>query len=100
MSTDPIPSTTEIDDGGPAFGQVVDLRCVRVEMDGATEWEPETSVPGGLTIRDYLAASLAPAIYADFQRDGTAVKFAEWRQGVAVEAYRIADEMLAERAKR
>lgn len=49
-------AVTDKKDGGPAFGQVVELRCVRVEMNGATEWEPETCLHGGLTVRDYFAA--------------------------------------------
>lgn len=47
---------SEIKDGGPAFGQVVELRCVRVDPEGATEYEPEVCLHGGLTMRDYFAA--------------------------------------------
>jgi hypothetical protein len=46
--------------GGPAFGQVVELRCVRVDPNGATDWEPEAMLHGGLTVRDYFATK-APA---------------------------------------
>lgn len=53
----------EIKDGGPAFGQVVALRCVRVEMNGDTEWEPEAMLGGGLSVRDYFAAKAMQAIY-------------------------------------
>ncbi|WP_425328328.1 hypothetical protein [Pseudomonas nitroreducens] len=43
-------------DGGPAFGQVVELKCVRVDPFGGEEYEPETCLHGGLTVRDYFAA--------------------------------------------
>lgn len=49
-------------DGGPAFGQTVSLRCVRVDPTGSEEWEPDLSVPGGLTIRDYFATKAMPTI--------------------------------------
>lgn len=44
--------------GGPAFGQVIDMRCVRVDPNGATEWEPAAIGEGGLTVRDYFAANV------------------------------------------
>ena len=47
---------SKANDGGPAFGQVVDLHCVRVDPCGATEWEPAIGASGGLTVRDYFAA--------------------------------------------
>lgn len=41
--------------GGPAFGTVISLDCVRVEMDGSMEYEPKVE-SGNLTVRDYFAA--------------------------------------------
>ncbi|MBU9552469.1 hypothetical protein KTE50_28440 [Burkholderia multivorans] len=55
----------KINDGGPAFGQVVELRCVRVEMDGSTEWEPEAMVHGGLTVRDWFAGKALEGLIAE-----------------------------------
>ncbi|WP_287497513.1 hypothetical protein [Pandoraea sp. CB10b_02] len=81
----------KINDGGPAFGQVVELRCVRVEMDGSTEWEPEAMVHGGLTVRDYFAAKAMQGLAANPEAwDMTDEKVAEW-------AYNAADAMLKAR---
>jgi hypothetical protein len=52
---------------------------------------------GGMSLRDAMAIAAAGHIWVEFQRDGTAKQYPEWRQGVAVEAYRLADEMLAAR---
>lgn len=48
-------------DGGPAFGQVVELKCVRVDPTGGEEYEPETCLHGGLSVRDYFAAKAMQA---------------------------------------
>lgn len=53
----------------------------------------------GMSLRDYFAARIAPEILRQFSGDGTMVEHSEWRQGVAVEAYRIADEMLEMRRR-
>jgi hypothetical protein len=45
---------SEKETGGPAFGTVISLDCVRVEIDGSAEYEP-TVQPGNLTVRDYAA---------------------------------------------
>ena len=47
-----------------------------------------------MTRRDTLAAAVAGHIWAQFQDDGTASEHPEWRHGVAIEAYRLADEMI------
>ncbi|MCS6455973.1 hypothetical protein NX868_10405 [Burkholderia thailandensis] len=91
---------SEIKDGGPAFGQVVELRCVRVEMNGDTEWEPEAMVHGGLTVRDYVATKVAPAFLAELfaaWRNGEVSCEPGWMQGVAQDAYFFADEMIKAR---
>ncbi|WP_103035273.1 hypothetical protein [Castellaniella caeni] len=53
----------------------------------------------GMSLRDAMAIAAAGHIWAQFQNDGTAKEFPEWRQGVAVEAYRLADEMIAARER-
>lgn len=98
----------KINDGGPAFGQVVELRCVRVEMDGSTEWEPEAMVHGGLTVRDYFAAKALQGLLAD-PSTNTAINstdrdFIEREQQkfadlTARAAYRMADAMLRARGE-
>lgn len=84
-----------INDGGPAFGQVVTLKCVRVDPTGAHEYEPETCAHGGVTIRDYFAAKAMEGMFAAFKH---------WPRGdehseVAQHAYQAADAMLAVRGK-
>jgi hypothetical protein len=87
---------SEIDDGGSAFGQVVELRCVRVEMNGATDWEPETVLHGGLTVRDYFAAKALAAMIGQPDKDPEN----RGKQGVprlAGFAYEYADAMIVAR---
>ena len=55
-----------------------------------SEWE----IVDGVELRDYFAAQIAAAIYTQFQNDGTAREYDYWREGIAIEAYRLADEML------
>ena len=62
------------DDGGPAF-----------PIADNVPWN-------GMSLRDYFAARMAPAVYAEADDD---VVFAD----VARAAYHFADAMLAERAK-
>ena len=77
--------------GGPAFGTVISLDCVRVEMDGSMEYEPKVE-PGNLTVRDYFAAK---AMQSLIMRSVTAE---DW-QNIGATAYLTADHMLNERAK-
>jgi len=86
----------KINDGGPAFGQVVELRCVRVEMDGSTEWEPEAMVHGGLTVRDYFAAKVLQGTLAD---SNVTLEKAGDADILAKASYRIADAMLRARGE-
>lgn len=83
---------SEIKDGGPAFGQVISLRVVRVEMNGDTEWEPESMALGGVTVRDYFAAKAMQAMLTH-EVNG------DWpeHKNVAKHAYDMADEMLRAR---
>lgn len=86
------------DTGGPAFGQVVELRCVHVDPNGATEWEPEAMLHGALTVRDYFAAKAMQAAIT-----GHITHFGHdnyWNpKDIAAYADEVADAMLAERAK-
>ena len=89
--------TNKINNGGPAFGQVVELRCVRVDMNGAEEWEPALA-ESGMTIRDYFAAKAMPACYAEYCAQANAQGYVEdWKMGVALDAYAMADAMLKAR---
>lgn len=78
------------DDGGPAFGQVVDLRCVRVEMEGGTEWEPHVLADSGMRLRDYFAAKAMASLLPE--TDGTG-----WQARCAKKSYEMADAMLEAR---
>ncbi|MET3631616.1 hypothetical protein [Burkholderia sp. 572] len=91
----------KINDGGPAFGQVVELRCVRVEMDGSAEYEPEAMLHGGLTVRDYFAAK---AMQALLSRNPDPLPAPQWFQpgheiNDARRCYAIADAMLRARGE-
>jgi len=82
--------------GGPAFGQVVELRCVRVDPNGSTEWEPEAMLHGGLTVRDYFAAKALAALIGfegkeDYHRGAKGVPT------LAKFAYEYADAMIVAR---
>ncbi|WP_065493989.1 hypothetical protein [Burkholderia sp. CCA53] len=100
----------KINDGGPAFGQVVELRCVRVEMDGSTEWEPEAMVHGGLTVRDYFAAKALTGLLAEPVSEGVSPSSIHCTPGfdaegaqpgdrIAAAAYALADAMLRARGE-
>lgn len=78
-----------IETGGPAF--------------------PETGERGkaaggeGMTLRDYFAAQAMPAVYRDFWDDVRAGRNGcvpgDWKMGIAIDAYAMADAMLAARTK-
>lgn len=86
------------DDGGPAFGQVVDLHCVRVEMTGNTEWEPAVLADSGMRLRDYFAAKAMQAMIGT-SHESEMRGYAGWREEFARESYRYADSMLEARKK-
>lgn len=50
------------DNGGAAF-PVFGVNCVRVEIDGATEWEPQ-QISTGMTLRDYFAVKAMQGMLA------------------------------------
>jgi hypothetical protein len=55
----------------------------------------------GMTLRDYFAAKAMPAVYRDFWDDYRAGRSApipeDWKMGVALDAYAMADAMLEAR---
>jgi len=57
----------------------------------------------GMTLRDYFAAKALPAAYRDLWDDVRAGRTdrvpEDWRFGVAVEAYKMADAMLKARGE-
>ena len=75
---------TDIDNGGPVF--------------------PESGSRGkaafgeGMSMRDYIAVTILPAIYADYVSAADMHGYMEnWYEGLAVDAYRMADAMLRAR---
>lgn len=74
-----------INDGGPAYPLPVNDEQCRARFDSGY---------GGMSLRDAFAIAVAGDIWMRFQSDGTAQRYDNWREGVAVEAYRLADEML------
>ena len=83
---------SEIKTGGPAFP------TENARQTGNTTWHYE-----GMTLRDYFAAKAMPAIYRDMWDDVRAGRydsvFPDWRYGVAMDAYKMADEMLKARGQ-
>ena len=60
--------------------------------------------PTGMTLRDYFAAKAMPAIYKDFWDDVRAGRNTcvteDWRTGLAIDAYEMADAMLNARSSK
>jgi hypothetical protein len=50
----------------------------------------------GLTKREMFAMQFAGHIWVQYQNDGTAAQYDNWREGVCVESVRLADALLAE----
>jgi hypothetical protein len=77
----------KLKDGGPAFPLAEPGNCV--------------SASEGMSLRDYFAAKAMPAMYRDFWDDFRAGRNGcvpeDWRMGIALDAYAIADAMLAAR---
>ena len=75
-----------VEDGGPAFP---------AEGPSAGQFEHP-----GMTLRDYFAAQVAPTVLSnaimDFEHDGYQEN---WRMGVAIDAYMMADALLAARER-
>lgn len=82
---------SNINDGGPAFPNV---------PDGAGDRWRDWDV--GMSLRDYFAAKALPNIYSTAMvdaADGSGLfSDPDWRMGLALDAYAMADAMLAARA--
>ena len=85
---------------GPAFPFEYHNQTREVQ-DGFFETGP--LIPGasqqfaGMTLRDYFAAKALPSVYQEFWNDANEGKFFvddTWPEGVAGDAYRIADAMI------
>ena len=76
----------EINDGGPAF-----------PSDHSRHNEP------GMSLREYFAAKAIPAVYAtamEEAKEGSGLfRHDDWRVGLALDAYMMADAMLKAREK-
>ncbi len=71
---------SNINDGGPAF-----------PLDGP-------NAPAGMSLRDYFAAQVLPAAYEDCCIEARKRGWQpNWKMGVAIEAYELADAMLKAR---
>lgn len=90
--------------GGPAFPQDYEHTKVVIQMQQTGEITAEqllnyTRQLHGMTLRDYFAGKVLPAIYADcmtlFEKEGCPGP--DWRDGVAKDAYLMADAMLKAR---
>lgn len=81
------------DDGGSAFPTF--------HNEGSRD-APRLFCSGGMTLRDYFAAALAPALLQIAAKEGVAWAKLDADEVVrrnAIGAYRMADAMLEERAK-
>lgn len=73
------------EDGGPAFPR-----------------NPHSGEPSddGMTLRDYFAAKALPALCADYRDGARQTGFDHgWMDGVAMDAYEMADAMLKARSR-
>jgi hypothetical protein len=70
------------------------LPAMPIELGGFGQFAPEAHI--GLSKREMFAMHFAGHIWAQYQTDGTAVKYDNWREGVCVESVRLADQLLAE----
>lgn len=60
----------------------------------STKFFPET----GMSLRDYFAAKVLPSVYTDFVADDpNCFSSPDWRVGIALDCYLIADAMLSAR---
>ena len=83
--------SNEINTGGPAFP------CETVGQDEHGEYRLPWQ---GATLRDYFAAKAMPAVYSEYCSSAEKVGFDEgWMMGVAMDAYAMADAMIAAREK-
>ena len=89
--------TNTPNDGGPAFPMPTALQLDRCTFENTTITQngPDTKIPHtGISVRDYFAAAALQGMLADIQCNAP---FSD--SDAANDAYKIADAMLAERAK-
>jgi hypothetical protein len=80
--------------GGPAFPQFGYV------SDGGCNLDSSDAGGSGLTLRDYFAKEALGLCYAQYLNYAEAEGFQEdWRTGVAIDAYMMADAMLKARSK-
>ena len=80
---------TQIDNGGPAFPTDNERQVA------SNAWHYE-----GMTLRDYFAAKALPVIVKDYAESAQKVGWDEgWQNGVAMDAYALADAMLRARGR-
>ena len=75
------------------------MKDLPITMDEPAGWIEKT---GGyakdMTLRDYFAAKAMPWVYADYCESANTIGFEKgWRDGVAIDAYAMADAMLKAR---
>ena len=79
-----------INNGGPAFP------TENARQTGPSSWHEE-----GMTLRDYFAGKALPSVYSSAMDDAAngsgLFKDPDWRIGLALEAYSMADAMLRAR---
>lgn len=79
--------------GGPAFPKTG-------AFNQDTDARFDSANQDGMTLRDYFAAKAMPAVYADYCAAARTFGFDEdWKMGVALDAYEMADAMIAAREK-
>lgn len=92
------------DDGGPAFpGMVWEMMTEENQLSSGRVKDSCVVNRGGMTLRDYFAAAIAPTMgdwrYHAVNPGGPAKSLQEQLERVAADAYLFADAMLKERAK-
>ena len=85
-------------DGGPAFPDLQRLQMCKATDLNAEQRETVYVQSSGMKLRDYFAAAALPLMFRA-PRDSTSDAAVDAIRFAAVYAYRIADEMIKERAE-
>ena len=91
---------SKIEDGGPAFPAGAVRKSRPAHDPGADFRVTDITDPknGGMTLRDYFAAKVMPSCYAEYCAYANAQGYSEdWKMGVALASYAMADAMLKAR---
>lgn len=94
--------TEHVNTGGNAFPSKVTIPNGQFDpFSGKTAQGNQEYIQMGMTMRDYFAAQALPAIYSDAMRDSLdrreLLMHNDWRTGLALDAYAMADAMLRAR---